>query len=293
MRHKRDKSPSIRRFGPLLVSTLRQDRKSYIARSDEERAANALVASYNIHKGVGRDRRFDPHRTMMVIKEIQPDVIALQEADRRFGDRRGLLDIHALKNECGLVPVPLEFSQGGHGWHGNVILYREGSVTATHQVKLPGLEPRGALVVDLDLRDGPLRIVAAHLGLLRRSRALQIAALLSIAKAQDDRPVLLVGDLNEWRLGDRSTLHGLAPGFGPLHAPIPSFPARFPMLALDRILGYPHNLISSVTLHDTPLARIASDHLPLKAVIDLSVGHSSRPSELTPLATAGEKRNTA
>lgn len=286
VRTQRDKSPSIRRFGPLLVSTLRQDRKAYIAHPDKDRGASALIASYNIHKGVGRDRRFDPHRTVRVIKEIQPDVIALQEADRRFGDRRNLLDIQALKSECGLVPVPLEFSQGGHGWHGNVILYREGSVTATHQVKLPGFEPRGALVVDLDLPSGPLRIVAAHLGLLRRSRALQVAALLSIAEPQDDRPVLLVGDLNEWRLGDKSTLHGLAPGFGPLHAPIPSFPARFPMLALDRILGYPHGLISSVALHDTPLARIASDHLPLKAVIDLSAGISDRASKPDKIAAA-------
>lgn len=286
VRTKRDKSPSIRRFGPLLVSTLRQDRKSYIACSGREREASTLIASYNIHKSVGMDRHFDPRRTVMVIKEIQPDVIALQEADRRFGDRRGLLDIGALKSECGLVPVPLKLSQGGHGWHGNVILYREGSVMAIRQVDLPGLEPRGALVVDLDLPAGPLRLVAAHLGLLRRSRARQIAALLSIAKPQDDRPVLLLGDLNEWRLSDKSTLHGLAPDFGPLHAPIPSFPARFPMLALDRILGYPHGLISSVALHDTPLARIASDHLPLKAMIDLSADRSDQSSKSDKLAAA-------
>ena len=286
MQTKRTRKLPVRRFGPLLASRLRRDRRFYTAGSESKGGATALIASYNIHKGVGRDRRFDPHRTVTVIREIQPDVIALQEADRRFGDRRGLLDIHALKSECGLVPVPLAFSQGGHGWHGNVILYREGSVTAIHQLKLPGLEPRGALVVDLDLPAGPLRIVAAHLGLLRRSRALQIAALLSIAKPRDDRPVLLVGDLNEWRLGNRSTLHGLAPGFGPLHAPIPSFPARFPMLALDRILGYPHNLISSVALHDTPLARIASDHLPLKAVIDLSARNPDQASRSDRLAAA-------
>lgn len=265
-----DKKSSIRRFGPLLASTLRQDRKTHTTAPRSDGESSTRIASYNIHKGVGRDRRFDPHRTVMVIKEIRPDIIALQEADRRFGDRGGLLDIDSLKSECGLIPIPLEVSQGGHGWHGNVILYREGSITATHQVNLPGLEPRGALVVDLDLPAGPLRIVAAHLGLLRRSRALQVTALLSIAQPEDGRPVLLLGDLNEWRIGDRSALQGLAPGFGPLHASIPSFPARFPMLALDRILGYPQSLISSVTLHDTPLARVASDHLPLKATINLS-----------------------
>jgi endonuclease/exonuclease/phosphatase family metal-dependent hydrolase len=95
-----------------------------------------------------------------------------------------------------------------------------------------------------------------------------------------------MGDFNEWRLGDRSTLHGLAPDFGRLLAPMPSFPARFPMLALDRILGCPHGVISSVILHDTPLARIASDHLPLKAVIDLSVGSSDRSSKSDKLAAA-------
>ena len=273
MQTKREKNlsiRSIRRFAPLLASTLERERVSYLAGVESGGEASAVIASYNIHKGVGRDRRFDPHRTAQVIREIRPDVIALQEADRRFGDRAGILDIDSLKSDCGLVPVPLKFSQGGHGWHGNVILYREGSVTATRQVNLAGLEPRGALVVDLDLPTGPLRIVAAHLGLLRRSRALQINALLSIARPRDERPVLLMGDFNEWRLGDRSTLHGLAPEFGPLHAPIPSFPARFPVLALDRILAYPQSLISSVALHDTPLARVASDHLPLKAVVDLS-----------------------
>lgn len=271
LRIKHDKKPSIRQFGTLLASALRQERKSFGAhvKGGEE---CALIASYNIHKGIGRDRRFDPHRTLTVIKEIKPDVIALQEADRRFGDRAGILDLEALKRECDLTPVPLKFSQGGHGWHGNLILYRHGTITDIHQVDLPGLEPRGALVVDLDLPAGPLRIVAAHLGLLRRSRTLQIATLLSIAKSTDDRPVLLMGDFNEWRLGHRSALQGLAPAFGPLHAAIPSFPSRFPVWALDRVFGYPQNLISSVSLHDTPLARVASDHLPIKAVIDLSAG---------------------
>lgn len=276
MRTKRDKNSSVRRFGTLLASTLRQDRKSYTAGVESEGAAKALIASYNIHKGVGRDRRFDPRRTLTVINEIKPDVIALQEADRRFGDRAGLLDLDMLRRECGLVPVPLEFSQGGHGWHGNVVLYRQGSVTNAHQLNLPGLEPRGALVVDLDLPSGPLRIIAAHLGLLRRCRARQIATLLSFAEPEDGRPVLLLGDFNEWRLGDRSALRRLAPYFGPLQAPIPSFPARFPIWALDRVLGYPHNLISSVNLHDTALARIASDHLPLKAMIDLSASGSDQ-----------------
>jgi endonuclease/exonuclease/phosphatase family metal-dependent hydrolase len=275
----RDEKPSIRRFGPLLVSALRQDRKSYFAElSRAEEASGALIASYNVHKGVGRDRRFDPHRTVMVIKEIRPDIIALQEADRRFGDRAGLLDLDMLRHECGLAPVPLPVSQGGHGWHGNVILYRQGIVTGAHQLVLPGLEPRGAVVVDLDLPAGPLRIIAAHLGLLRRSRAQQVDVLLSAAEPSDERPVLLMGDFNEWRLGGRSALQRLAPVFGPLQAAIPSFPSQFPVWALDRVLANPQSIVSSVSVHDTPLARLASDHLPLKAVIDIAAGNPDRLS---------------
>ena len=231
---------------------------------------DTLIASYNIHKGVGLDRRFDPARIVSVIREIDADVIALQEANQRFGDRACLLDLAMLERECGLVPVPTARADREHGWHGNIILLREGLVTSALHLDLPGVEPRGALVIYLTLATGPLRVIAAHLGLLRHSRARQVETLLSEAEAHDGRPTLLVGDLNEWRLGKRSSLQGLAPDFGPLHATVPSFPSRFPVLALDRVLAKPHNLIAGVGLHDTPLARIASDHLPVKASIRLA-----------------------
>ena len=84
-------------------------------------------------------------------------------------------------------------------------------------------------------------------------------------------PTLLVGDLNEWRGGRRSSLSRLQPTFDPASGAVPSFPSRFPVLALDRALGHPHDLVTSVEVHDTPLARVASDHLPIKAHIDLKV----------------------
>ena len=92
------------------------------------KAGSAVFASYNIHKCVGSDRRFDPDRVQAVIGEIGADVIALQEADRRFGDRAGLLDLAALRARAGLVPVPVTNGHRGHGWHGNLVLVREGAV---------------------------------------------------------------------------------------------------------------------------------------------------------------------
>ena len=154
--------------------------------------ASALLASYNVHKCVGTDGKFDPDRIAAVIAEIGPDIIALQEADKRFGDRDALLDLDAINRATGLVPVAVQNGHSGHGWHGNLVLVREGLICALSQLRLPGLEPRGALVVDIDLVAGPVRVMAAHLGLLRHSRLLQIQALLAHATAEDGRPVVLM-----------------------------------------------------------------------------------------------------
>src|SRR5690606_37906401 len=115
---------------------------------------DTLIASYNIHKGVGLDRRFDPARIVSVIREINADVVALQEANQRFGDRACLLDLAMLERECGLVPVPPQRAGQDHGWHGNIILLREGTVTHAREIALPGGEPRGALVIDMTLSSG-------------------------------------------------------------------------------------------------------------------------------------------
>jgi endonuclease/exonuclease/phosphatase family metal-dependent hydrolase len=238
----------------------------------------AVFASYNIHKCVGSDRRFDPERVMTVIGEIRADVIALQEADRRFGDRAGLLDVKVLEREAGLVPVPVRNAHSGHGWHGNLVLVREGAVRGLHQVKLPGLEPRGALVVDIDLAMGPVRVVAAHLGLLRHSRLLQVEALLAHARESTGRPVVMMGDLNEWRREGRSALKRFQPVFGPVGRGVPSFPSYFPVLALDRVLALPHDIIERTEAHDTPLSRLASDHLPVKATVRLGEALPEQPS---------------
>lgn len=245
-------------------------------------ARPTLFASYNIHKCVGVDRRFDPDRIGEVIAEIGPDVIALQEADKRFGDRGALLDLDRLHRDTGLVPVPVENGHAGHGWHGNLVLVREGLVRELHQIRLPGLEPRGALVVDLDLSAGPVRVVAAHLGLLRQSRLLQIETLLHHARAATDRPVVFMGDLNEWRRQGRSSLMHTQAVFGPLGRGVPSFPAYFPMLALDRVFVLPSGIVEDFTAHDSPLARTASDHLPVKARVRLSQPFTAAVEPLDP-----------
>lgn len=259
----------IRALRPPQISSWKRDLAGGPAPEAAQPGAELRIASYNIHKAVGRDRRFDPDRIIEVIRQIDADVVALQEADQRFGERAGLLDLARLERRTGLRPVPVQSSWQGHGWHGNVVLFRDGVVTATRQLVLPGVEPRGALIADLMVASAPIRVVAAHLGLLRHSRSRQVETLIAASRPADGRPIFLMGDLNEWRVGKKSTLHGLAPKFGPLQVAIPSFPARFPIWALDRIVAYPAETIAQVELHDTELARLASDHLPIKAVVHL------------------------
>lgn len=233
--------------------------------------ADLLVASYNVHKGVGLDMRRDPTRIARVIGEIAPRVMALQEADRRFGKRTGVLDLEALQELSGLVPVtlPTRLGRDAHGWHGNVVLLRDAEVDDVRPIALPGLEPRGAIMVDLRLEGRPLRVIAAHLGLLRGSRLLQARALVQAQAGADDRPTILLGDLNEWRRGPRCSLTPLRDHYGAEGAMVASFPARRPMLALDRIFSCARTEVLDLTPHDSPLARIASDHLPVKARLRL------------------------
>ncbi len=157
-----------------------------------------------------------------------------------------------------------------HGWHGNVILHREGSVSKVEKLTLPGLEPRGAVLVDFEVSGFPLRIIGAHLGLLRSSRSRQVTAILDAAHPVHDRPVILLGDTNEWRIGERSALSELDPHLSDVDMAIASFPSRFPIWPLDRVLTNNHVTVYEMYAVDTGHARVASDHLPVKAVIGIT-----------------------
>jgi endonuclease/exonuclease/phosphatase family metal-dependent hydrolase len=133
------------------------------------------------------------------------------------------------------------------------------------------------VLAELDLPTGPLRVIAAHLGLLRSSRTRQARAILEAITAGEQMPTLLLGDLNEWHPGTHSSLRALEALFGPQPAAPASFPAALPVLALDRILGLPQGLVADVKAHDSPLARIASDHLPLTACVQVVQAEQARP----------------
>jgi endonuclease/exonuclease/phosphatase family metal-dependent hydrolase len=232
------------------------------------------VASYNIHKCRGTDGRTRPDRIIEVIKELNADLIALQEVDNRFGRRDGLLDPEAIRRDASMRLLVQSDLPQGHGWHGNALLVRaEPKSYRRRRLRLPGFEPRGAIVAELDLGEGEFRVIAAHLGLLRRSRLDQATALLKAHREMAPLPTILMGDFNEWRSLRRSSLSVLEPFFGSASTPR-SFPSRRPIFALDRILGWPYGLVTDLAVHTSPLARVASDHLPLTARAEFRRGRS-------------------
>ena len=133
-------------------------------------------ASYNIHKAVGLDRRRDPERILAVLREIDADVIALQEADRRFGDRASVLPRQLIDDHTPWRTVPLQMRPDSIGWHGNALLVRRGiEIVHAEPVRLPMLEPRGAVCAKLVAGGRELCVVGMHLDLsgLRRRRQLR------------------------------------------------------------------------------------------------------------------------
>ena len=222
------------------------------------------VATYNIHSAIGTDGRFDPLRIAAVLREIDADVIALQEVP--LGDSRRENVLAQLQQATGFYAVEGPAMTLPHRHYGNAVLSRY-PVTATRIIDLSfgSREPRGALDADLDVHGHPLRIIATHLGLRPAERCDQISRLLQTFDT-DKMPVILMGDVNEWFVWGRC-LRRLVTHFEAVPT-VRTFPSRWPLFALDRIWISPRHRMMRIEVHATPLAKLASDHLPLIAHID-------------------------
>ena len=221
------------------------------------------LASYNIHRCYGRDGRCVPDRIVDVLREIRADVVALQEVETQA--EGGIRILEALARETGstMIPGPTMFRAGAQ--YGNALLTRL-PVKSVAQVDLSvaGREPRGAIDVRLDAGGaGILRVCASHLGLRPSERRMQVKQLLVRLAAEPGDIDVLIGDINEWLLWGRP-LRWLHRFF--IKPPAPAtFPARWPLLALDRIWVRPRRRLERVFVHRSATAREASDHLPVVA----------------------------
>lgn len=222
------------------------------------------LASYNLHKCRGMTGPHAPERNLAVIAELGADVVALQEVDFRFGARPEALPRALIEKTTGMVPAPfLGTGENSLGWHGQTILLRPElrDKAQIRRLPLPGIEPRGALV----LRLPGLTVVALHLGLIRSSRRAQLSRIIAQARRIGHDRLVLTGDFNEWH--DSRGLEALEPLR--VIAPGPSWPAPFPRLRYDRFALSRSIDVLACGVLDSEMARQASDHLPVWA--DLAV----------------------
>jgi len=223
------------------------------------------IATYNVHSGVGIDRRFRPQRIAEVIIELAADVVALQEV---LSPVRGV-DVHTmLREETGLHLVTLTTMALAGGTFGNALLSRWPILEiAEHGLAVGTREPRGALDATLGREARELRVIATHLGLRSAERHEQLSRLLEIVNREPDLPTVIAGDFNITRARARE-LRAHAPHLGRQRA-LATFPSFAPLLPLDRIFALHGAEIVDVAVHRSRNARVASDHLPLVATVEL------------------------
>jgi endonuclease/exonuclease/phosphatase family metal-dependent hydrolase len=225
------------------------------------------LATYNIHRFIGRDSDKDHARIGRVLGEIKPDIFALQEVE--YFRNPDELDFLRQNGGAHMVLGPTIIAGDEH--YGNVLLSRF-PVTAQRKIDLsfPGREERSAIDVDINCQGKIIRVIATHFGLSpyeRREQAKNLLEAINKKKNSREDITLLMGDINEWFLWGRP-LRFIHNYFGSC-PDLATYPAKLPIFSLDRIWCHPPELITDRKVHKTSLARTASDHLPLKAVLNI------------------------
>ncbi|MGD9479802.1 endonuclease/exonuclease/phosphatase family protein [Shinella sp. G-2] len=234
------------------------------------------IMTYNVHSCFGTDRKLDPGRIAEVIAECEADIVALQEVDVARARSGGIDQAQSIANHLRMV------SHFHPALHLEEERYGDALLTAlpTRLVKADALpsrgEPRGALWVEVPVDGVALQVFVTHLGLLGAERVRQTEALIGPgwlgAPMPDNARIVLAGDLNAVsrsasyrmlvrRLRDVQTTAG--------RRPQGTFPSRLPLLRIDHIFVGEGISVRRTAVHDTPLARRASDHLPLYADLDI------------------------
>lgn len=225
------------------------------------------IGSYNIHRCTGSDGHYDVARVARVIEELGCDTVGLQEVDNRSDGRHDSMQLSCFAKLTGMQALAGHTIVRHEGHFGNALLTRRPVLDVRRYVlSFKNREPRGALEVDLDVNGNVVRVIVTHLGLWPAERRYQVRKMLRLLHdIPPEQTVVVLGDINEWLPLSRPLrwMHGLL-GHVPAER---SFPARWPMFALDRVWVRPRHTLLAFGVHRSPAACVASDHLPVKALI--------------------------
>jgi endonuclease/exonuclease/phosphatase family metal-dependent hydrolase len=235
------------------------------------------IATYNIHKSRGLDRRVSPHRVVRVLRELDADIIALQEVVCVKGESPERDQGHFFATALSYYYCVGETRRLRGGTYGNVVLSRT-PVRAAYNYDLSWrrLARRSCLRADVELSNGQLlHVFNVHLGLAFAERRYQARKLVSpsiLTNVELHEPRVVLGDFNDWTRGLPSRL--LATHFESVDVRHHlgrrrSYPGVLPLLHLDHIYFDRTLQLQRLTLHRTRTALIASDHVPLMAEFSL------------------------
>lgn len=253
------------------------------------------IVTYNIHKCVGLDRLRRPERVAEVLREIDGDIIGLQEVVSISGRK-------AERDQAQYIAdaVAMEYRMGitrtlRRGVYGNVLLSRFPFLSArTFDLSHPGREKRGCLHADVAVTSNrTLHIYNAHLGtalLERRHQAQYMMRELTLNLEQQKGARILLGDFNDWTRSLPTRLFSAHFSGEDIRGKLRrkrTYPGILPFLHLDHIYYDQGFVLEGVRLHKSRTALIASDHLPLVADFQLSLPERENEANepLTTLAT--------
>jgi len=232
------------------------------------------VATYNIHKCRGLDRRLRPDRIADVLEELDADVIGLQEVVRIPGGQPEQDQVQFIAER--LKDYQWCFGENrlhGGGPYGNAVLSRK---PITHffnyDLTWKKRERRGCLRADIHVAENcVLHIFNVHLGTGFVERRHQARTLISngVLRREDLAGArIVVGDFNEWTRGLASRL--MSENFQSVDGKLfpklrRTYPGLLPVLHLDHFYFDNALQLESFKVHRSRKALVASDHLPLVA----------------------------
>lgn len=235
-------------------------------RSRGGRPPGALrVVTYNIHGCRTLDGRVGIERIAEVLKELAPDLVALQEVDVGQARSHGRDQATELGEALGMHAHFFPVLRKGQACYGLAVLSRPPFLRARNSLLPgppgPGRERRGAIRVTVAAEaGGEFDLINTHLGLGLLERRRQAAALLSDGWLRDGVPAALCGDFNAGpgspvcrRLGTRLRPAGNGK---------PTFFAKRPLIRLDHIFVTDSRMVLDAGVASGETARRASDHLP-------------------------------
>ncbi|MEJ2794328.1 endonuclease/exonuclease/phosphatase family protein [Iodobacter sp. LRB] len=244
------------------------------------------VATYNIHKGLSLfNQRLVVHDVREALQALSPDLIFLQEVQGAHSQRIQRFSNWPVAPQHEYLAGDLHVAYGLNaryklGHHGNALLSRFPILRwHNHDLTLHRFEQRGVLHCELDVPGWhqPLHALCVHLNLRAMDRRKQVRMLIErvLSDVPEDAPLVLAGDFNDWR--GEATLQfarelGLIEAFNALHGTsAKSFPARLPILSLDRVYLRGFTVQVANVLGGVPWSNL-SDHAPLYTVLHRNEG---------------------